>query len=58
MWANRVAVPNDDGGELTGRDHTNLTKAALCLVFCESSLGRSQAHPPDEEFDLPRMGLA
>jgi hypothetical protein len=33
MWANRVAVPNDDGSELTGRDHTNLTKAAPCLVF-------------------------
>jgi hypothetical protein len=57
MWANRVVVPNDDGGELTGRNHTNLTKAAVSGV-CESSLGRSQVDPPDEEFDLPRMGLA
>jgi hypothetical protein len=37
MWANRVAVPNDNGGELTGRDHTNLTKAALCLVFARAA---------------------
>jgi hypothetical protein len=25
---------------------------------CESGSGRSQADPLDEEFDLPRMGLA
>ena len=58
MWANRVAVPNDDAGELIGRDHTNLTKAALCLVFARVALVGVKSTPPDEEFDLPRMGLA
>lgn len=58
IWANRVAVPDDDVGELTGRDHTNLDGGSVVAGVGEGSRRRSQANPTDEEFDLPRMGLA
>ena len=63
MWANRVAVPDDDVGELTGRDHTNLEGGSVVAGVGE---GRPPPHGlgltvlPDRalDIDVPAQGRA